>query len=65
MSSAQVRPTVTRAALEAFENQSGLPDVSRFLVETGRVVLSDANGLPSPGVRVEGREVSHAQPARS
>jgi hypothetical protein len=34
-------PTITRAALESFEKQSGLKDVARFLQETGRVIVSD------------------------
>jgi len=38
--SPQPPPTVTRAALEAYERQSCLPDVSRFLMETGRIVVA-------------------------
>lgn len=52
MSSEQSRPIVTRAALEAFEHQSGLPDVARFLEETGRVsivALSDARSAGDHG----------------
>jgi hypothetical protein len=48
-------PTVTRAALEAFEHQSGLPDVARFLIETRRVsvvALSDAGNVRDHGSAV-------------
>ena len=46
-------PTVTRAALEAFEHLSGLPDVARFLIETNRVsvvALSDAGKARDHGI---------------
>jgi hypothetical protein len=38
------KPAVTRAALDAFEHQSGLQDVARFLIETGRVAVIDEPG---------------------
>jgi len=37
-------PAVTREALDAFERQSGLPDVARFLIETGRVIVTPSRG---------------------
>jgi len=61
VSLSQAPPAVTRDALDAFERQSGLPDVSKFLIETGRVMVIDAVGRSGPGIAVEGREVSHAQ----
>jgi len=58
MSSAKARPTVSRATLEAFESQSGLQDVSRFLIETGRVTVNDRASGP-------GMEMNHEVAARS
>lgn len=43
---------ISRAVLEAYERQSGLEDVARFLVETGRVsvvALSDARSAGDHG----------------
>jgi hypothetical protein len=32
---------VRRDVLEAYEKQSGLPDVARFLIDTGRVAVEN------------------------
>lgn len=50
-------PIIIRAALEAFEHQNGSPDISRFLVESGRVIVTDAAGQSRPVTAVEGRAV--------
>ncbi len=42
-------PTISRAALEAYERQCGLPDVARYLEETGKVIVIDSNRASGPG----------------
>jgi hypothetical protein len=46
MSASQPPPIISRAALEAYERESGLTDVARFLVETRRVIVSDRASGP-------------------